>query len=545
MSLRSLFASFASPRAPRKRPVGSGSQPPDQKNDAPEAVPSSVGIPTSLEKTLHIVRTTMADCDDLQVRELRLGEQGIKIAVVSVDGVTDRARIDASILQPIATDSREAPAAYVNPQETFERIHSLTLSISQVQIETDLREMIVALLRGQCAIIVDKLTQAIMADVASFPGRAATEPSSESIVRGPRESFVELQSVNIALVRKHLRTPDLKLQRFELGRRSKSTIAVMHLAGVANPELVQEVCRRLTRIDIDAVFDGGFVEQLIEDNWLSIFPQIDSTERPDVVVGALLEGRVAIFTGNTPLVLVVPTTLDSLMHSPEDYYQRWQVASSVRLLRFIATLLSLTLPSLYISLTSYHAEMIPTPLALAIGASRQAVPFPAFLEAFLMESALELLREAGIRLPSPIGQTIGIVGGLVIGEAAVRANLVSPTMVIVVALTAISSFAIPHYSAALAFRLARFFLMLLSSLLGLYGMMIGLMVLLSHLCALKSFGVPFLSPWAPLDFIDLKDTLLRLPFFLFRRRPSFVQPVDQWRLDDTPVSHSDPEGGAS
>lgn len=526
----------------KAKPPSDQSRHPD---DTAEAVPLTIEIPDDLEQALDIVRSVLCDCDDLQVRKLTIGEKEIQIAIMAIEGIDDAGRIDASILRALAVDSREAPAAYTTPQEIFDRLHDQTLNIVTIYTETDIRKVIASMLRGRCAIIVDGVPKAITADVASIPGRNVSEPTAETIIQGPRESFVERQNVNTAMVRKHLHTPDLKLKRFDIGRRGRNAVAVMHIAGVTNPELVQEVYRRIESIEVDAILSGGIMEQFIEDDWLSIFPQMATTERPDAVVTSLLQGRVAIFTGNTPLVLVVPTTLDHLMHSPEDLYQRWQVASSVRILRAVAVFLSLTLPSFYIALTSYHSEMIPASLALAIGASRQAVPFPAFLEAFIMESALELLREAGIRLPTPIGQTIGIVGGLVVGEAAVRANLVSPTMVIVVALTAISSFAIPHYPTALAFRLGRFFLMVLSSALGLYGLVIGLMIILSHLSALESFGVSYLAPWAPFDVKDIRNTLLRFPVHTLTRRPSFLKGIDQTLQADDQSDRPKTGGGHS
>jgi|LSQX01.1.fsa_nt_gb spore germination protein len=515
------------------------------QSEPAEAVSLTIEVPDDLDKALDIVRAIMCDCDDLQVRKVTIGERGIQVAVLGIEGIDDSGRIDVSILRAIAVDSREAPGAYTTPRDVFDRLYDQTLNTVTVHTETDIRQMIEAMLRGRCAIIVDGVPKAITADVASIPGRNVSEPTAETIIQGPRESFVERQNINTAMVRKHLHTPDLKLKRFDVGSRGKNAVAVMHIAGVTNPALVEEVYRRIEKIEVDAILSGGIMEQFIEDDWLSIFPQMATTERPDAVVTALLQGRVAIFTGNTPLVLVVPTTLDHLMHSPEDLYQRWQVASSVRVLRAVAVFLSLTLPSFYIALTSYHAEMIPTTLALAIGASRQAVPFPAFLEAFVMESALELLREAGIRLPTPIGQTIGIVGGLVVGEAAVRANLVSPTMVIVVALTAISSFAIPHYPTSLAFRLGRFFLMMLSSALGLYGLVIGLMIILSHLSALESFGVSYLAPWAPFDAKDIKNTLLRFPLHTLTHRPSFLKTIDQRGQSDAQSDRPKTGGGHS
>ena len=241
------------------------------------------------------------------------------------------------------------------------------------------------------------------------------------------------------------------------------------------------------------ILESGYIEQLIEDNIFSPFPQTQATERPDAAAGAVLEGRVVIIVDNSPFVLIVPTTLPGLFMSPEDYYQRWLVSSFVRVIRVAAGLVSMILPALYIAITSYQPDIIPYRFALSIAGSREGVPFPAFIEAFLMEVTLELLREAGVRLPDPLGATIGIVGGIVIGQAAVTAKIVSPVMVIIVSVTAISSFIIPNYGVTTGFRLLRFALMIFATVLGLYGIMLGIILVLIHLVNLKSFGVPYLD----------------------------------------------------
>jgi spore germination protein len=292
---------------------------------------------------------------------------------------------------------------------------------------------------------------------------------------------------------------------------------------------VEEVRKRIKKIDIDDLLESGYVEQLIEDNYLSPFPQVQSTERPDRVIGALLEGRVTILLDGTPFALIVPVTFSMLLQSPEDYYERWIPGTLIRLLRFGAALMALLGPALYISFVSFHPGLIPTKLSISIIGTREGVPFPSLIEALFMEIAIEILREAGLRLPKPIGPAIGIVGGLIIGDAAVQAGIVSPIMVIVVAVTAISSFAIPQYNAAITLRILRFVAMFCAAVYGLYGVILFFLFLCSHLVKLKSFGVPYVSPAVPYQIKDWKDFIIRMPLKMMKRRPKMMHTKDSIR----------------
>ena len=277
------------------------------------------------------------------------------------------------------------------------------------------------------------------------------------------------------------------------------------------------------------MLESGYVEQLIEDDQLSPFQQVQNTERPDRVISALLEGRVAILLDGTPFALIVPTTFSMLLQSPEDYYERWIPGTFLRMLRFLAAMIALLAPALYISFISFHPGLIPTKLALTIIETRKGVPFPSIIEALIMETAIEILREAGIRLPKPIGPAMGIVGGLIIGDAAVQAGIVSPFLVIVVAVTAISSFSIPTYSAGITLRILRFIGMFSAAVLGLYGVVLFILLLCSHLARLQSFGVPYVSPSVPYRLSDWKDFLIRAPMSMMRKRPYMMKPKDQDR----------------
>lgn len=488
----------------------------------------------SLEENLAFYEEIFQDCDDVVVRRWKFGAvHEFKAALIFVEGLADKNTINEEILKSLAIEARQAaPNKIKSKKELYDLITRSAITVADIKEMDDRYETIDYLMTGMCLFMVDGISGAIVAETKGWEHRGVEEPEVETIIRGPRDGFCETLRVNTTLVRRRIRDPNLKIKSLQIGRRTKTDVAVLYMADVTNPGLVEEVKGRLEAIDIDGILESGYIEQLIEDTWLSPFPQLQATERPDAVAHALLNGRVAILTDNTPFAMIIPTTINSLMQSPEDYYQRWFIGSFTRMIRFAANFLALILPSLYIALTSFHPEMLPTRLALSIAASREGVPFPAFLEAFIMEGAIELLREAGIRLPGPIGQTIGIVGGLIIGEAAVSASIVSSVMVIVVAVTAISSFAMPTYDVAIAFRLLRFFLMALATILGLYGVILGLMLILTHLAILKSFGVSYLAPWSPLRLKDLKDSIIRFPMMAMKDRLTFADPRDLDRMKD-------------
>lgn len=307
---------------------------------------------------------------------------------------------------------------------------------------------------------------------------------------------------------------------------------VAYLEGIAREEIINEVKARLGRININGVLESGYIEELIEDNPMSPFPQLEHTERPDKVSAAILEGRVAILVDTTPHVLIVPTIFYMFIQSSDDYYERFPIGTLTRFIRIVAYFISVILPAMYIALTSFHQEMIPTSLALSIAASREGVPFPSIGEAFIMEGIFEILREAGLRLPKQAGQAVSIVGGIVIGQAAVQAGIVSQAMVIVVALTGISSFAIPAFNAAASGRLLRFPLMLMASVLGLPGILAGLSIIIIHLNSLRSFGVSYMEPFISADKNEFKDIVIRSPWWKMNRLPKYLARIGFKRIGD-------------
>ncbi|MGB9885769.1 MAG: spore germination protein [Moorellales bacterium] len=484
-----------------------------------------------LSRNRELLSAYLGGSDDVVFRPLEVVEPPAKGLAVYADGLVKRDTVEEQILKPLMLElamvnQRREP---VSAAELLSFLERRAVTVGEVRRTSGVMEIVVAVLSGDTAFLVDGVAEALVVNSRGWPSRAVEEPVTESLVRGPREGFTETLRTNTALLRRHLRDPHLRIRQFRLGRRGQTDCALAYLEGVVRPEVVEEVRKRLKTIDIDCLLETGEVEQFIEDSPFSVFPQVQYSERPDKVVAGLLEGRVAVLVDGTPFVVMVPAVFGHFLTSPEDYYERWVIGSLLRFLRYLASLVATFLPALYVALTSFHPGLWPTPLALAIAAGREGIPFPSVVEALLMEIAFEFLREAGARLPRPIGATIGIVGGIIIGDAAVRSRLVSPIMVVVVALTAIASFTIPAYNMAIAFRILRFPITLAAGVLGLYGVILGFIVVNVHLVCLKSFGVVYLSPLVPYRRQDWKDAVFRAPLRVITSRPVMLRPVDRKR----------------
>ncbi|AEB25498.1 MULTISPECIES: spore germination protein [Bacillus] len=373
------------------------------------------------------------------------------------------------------------------------------------------KEAVISILRGKCAMFINGLDHVYILSTGKREKRSVTEPTSEKVVRGPKIAFIEDSDTNVAMIRQRTNHPKLKTKKVPIGENKLKYATVMYIDDEADPSVVNDVLKRLSKVKMDDIQDSGTLEELIEDNKYSPFPQIQNTERPDKVSSALFNGRVAILVDNSPFALVVPASLGILMQSPDDYYERWISASLIRALRFTSIFITLFFSSIYIALVSFHQGLLPTSLAVTIAANRENVPFPPIIEAMVMEMTIELLREAGLRLPSPLGQTIGLVGGVVIGQAAVEANLVSSIMVIVVSIVALASFTVPQYGMGLSFRVLRFISMFTAAAFGLYGMILFMLAIYTHLSRQRSFGSPYFSPNGFFSLKNANDSILRLP----------------------------------
>lgn len=474
--------------------------------------------PAAVEARLRLL---LAGAPDLAARPLRLGSR--PATLFFLEEMVDESRLERLLVALL--EQGGPPAAAAGPSEVRQRL----LGGSRLRPARTYGEAAQALADGQALLTAAGWREGLLLALEHVKRRSLEEPKAESVVRGPREGFIEDLETNLALVRARLRDPGLRVVELRLGRRTRTRVAVLYLVDLASVALVDEVLARLRRIDLDGVLESAYIEELIEDDPYSLFPQILHSERPDVVVAQLLEGRVAVLTDGTPFALMAPATLWSLLQANEDYYERFWIGVAIRVLRLVLVFLALVLPGLYVAVTTFHQEMIPTALLLRLAAAREGVPFPAMVEALIMEGTFEILREAGVRLPRQIGQALSIVGALVIGSAAVQADIVSAPMVVVVAMTGIASFALPHYNLAIALRILRFELIILGGALGLYGLMLGLLATLVHLSSLRSFGVPYLAPVAPLSLQGLRDALLLLPHWAAARRPADVEPHDPVR----------------
>ncbi|MZP28939.1 spore germination protein [Heliobacterium undosum] len=385
-----------------------------------------------------------------------------------------------------------------------------------------------ALTNGHVALFVEGQSEALMFEAASLPGRGVEQPVTEAVVRGPHEAFNENIDSNIGLLRARLRSPRLLAEMGLTGQLGQLRYSLIYVAGLTHPALVREMRRRITAIDADAIHDIGLLAQYVEDHPNAFLPQQMITERPDRVAAALTDGAVAVLLDRSPYALVAPVTFWNLLHSPEDMYLRWPYGAFARVVRFVATLITILLPGLYIAVTSYHPEMLPTELMLSTAAARERVPFPVLAEVIFLELALELVRESGIRIPKQIGPTIGIVGAIIIGQAAVEAGLISPVLVVLMSVTALAVFIIPSYDLLYGVRLLRLLFVLAASLWGLFGIAFISTILALHLSSMKSLGVPLLSPVVPARRHG-DDVILRPPIFGQSKRPSENRPVEKTR----------------
>lgn len=492
-------------------------------------------ITAHLDKNLANIKEALGNPGDLSIREFKMGKPCLhKVAIIYINGLADKQIIGNFIIERLMVNVDDSEI--IDPKEPSQLIAYIKeniLTVGTVDDITDWNKMLLSLLSGQTILLIDGWNQAISCSAQGGELRAISEPTTEPAVRGPKESFVEALITNTAMVRHRIKSPNLRIEMMKLGKVTQTDVALMYVKGIANDKLISEIKVRLDKIEADEIVGSNTIEEWITDDQWTPWPTMLPTERPDVVTGELLEGRAAIFVDGTPSTLILPSIWIQFLQTAEDYYLRWYVASFLRFIRMVAILITLLGPSLFIAFIAYHPELIPTPLLVSLTAQRQGIPFPVFIEALLMEFTFEVLREAGVRMPRPIGQAVSIVGALVLGEAAVAAGIVSSTMVIVVAGTAIASFTIPHHAMMDALRLLRFLMMVLAASFGLYGIGLGVIVLVAHTSSVRSFGIPYLTPFAPLIFADWKDTFIRLPKPFLSTRPRLISQLRTKRTGDT------------
>ncbi|MFD0698946.1 spore germination protein [Paenibacillus sp. GCM10027628] len=480
----------------------------------------------SLELNFDKIKKAFGYSHDIMTQRILLHEStSIQIGIIYINGLISPTSIQSLITENLKVDASEF---------SLNALRNSISSLGQVRDISDFETLYQSVLSGLTVILLDGNTQGFAANTPGGEHRSVEEPTTQSVVRGPREGFTELISTNAALIRRKIKDPNLWLESMTIGRVTKTEVAIMYLNGIVSDKLVVEARTRLGRIDVDAIFESNNIEELIQDETYTPFPTVYNSERPDVIAAGIMEGRIAILVDGTPFVLMAPALFTQFYQSAEDYYQRADFATLLRFLRYICFFISLLAPSLYIAITTFHQELLPSSLLISLAAQREGIPFPAFIEAVVMEITFEILREAGVRLPKTVGQAVSIVGALVIGQAAVEAGLVSPAMVIVVAITAISNFVIPSFNMGITIRILRFALMIVAASFGLYGVTVGLIAIVLHLCSLRSFGVPYMSPMAPFILEDQKDTIFRLPQWALFARPRLISQKNNIRENNAP-----------
>jgi len=484
------------------------------KGEAAQDECGEPALPTELAAVQAQLADLLGESPDIKHRTLVV-DKGLELLLVYTEGLSNPKHLLETLVNAELTDGLNELAPY----QWLEWLKTTVIAEGPVADIGSLGGAGRFILCGYAVIFIAGSEMALAVGTKELKQRAIEEPISQSVVRGPREGFTESLRENTALVRRRIRDTRLRLEQMTIGEMTGTDVGLMYMKEITRPELVDDLRRQLQQIDIESVLESNYIEEmLLADKPYTIFPTIFNTERPDVVAAAVLEGRIAIFVEGTPFVLLVPALFVHFFQSGEDYYQRFDFSTLIRLLRYMSLLLTLLMPSLYIAVTTFHQEMLPTTLLLSLMSQREGVPFPAFIESLIMEITFEILREAGVRMPKSIGQSVSIVGTLVIGQAAVEAGLVSAAMVIVVSVTAISNFVLPAFNIGISTRMLRFVFMGLGAVFGLYGIFLGIIMLVLHLTSIESFGVPYMSTMASFKPADQKDSLFRLPLWLKKSR---------------------------
>lgn len=510
-----------------------------QPSAAPSYVDQSEKLQTGIDQNIERLKTILGKSDDLIFREFFFGTgTQTKGMLCFIDGLGNKQFILDYVERSLMVDIHMIHSSGMpeNTGNDFESVKKNVLSIAEANEIDNFDGALRGILAGSTCLLIDGSAKGLVISAKGGEHRAISAPENEVTVRGARESFVETLRVNTSLLRRIIRNQNLTFEPLTVGRQTHTNICIAYINGIVNTHVLDEVRRRLNYVDIDAVLESGYIEQLIEDHPLSPFATVGNSERPDKVAAKLLEGRVAILCDGTPVVLTVPYLFIEALQVPEDYYSRPFQVNMLRLLRLLGFIITLTLPALYVALTTFHQEMLPNVLLFTFASAREGIPFPALVEALISETIYQLLRESGIRMPRAVGSAVSIVGTLVIGDAAVNAGIMGAPMVIITAFSAITSYILPSvYDSIILFK---FSLILLAGTLGIYGLVVGLVLILAHMCWLHSFGVPYMATVADAMPGDQKDSIFRFPLWMMDKRPKSITWRDERRqaADQMPVS---------
>jgi spore germination protein len=490
---------------------------------------------SALAENEQLLRVVFRDCGDIEFRTFHTG--GRKALLIYLEGMADTGNLERNILKPLMSQTSPTNGNTENLAKLLTDMGTISehlLGAAAVTIVTKASIAIDAIMTGNAILMLDGLVEALSIAAAKYTKRGISNSDNEYVLQGPNEAFNETLTDNIVLIRRRARDTNLKVRIRELGERTKTSIGVLYVANLVKPGLLEEVERRIGLIKIDKILAASAIEEFLIDHPWSPFPQTQKTERPDKILAAVYEGRVSIIVDGTPVALLVPCNYNVLMQTSDDYTIQPIIASLIRLTRSVAAFLAIYLPAIYVAVVSYHPGMLPTTMAISIAELRARTPFPSILEAIMMESLLELFQEAIVRLPLKLAGAASMIGAFVIGTTVVQAGLINPLLVVVIATTAIASYSMPSYAFSMALRWTRIPMLILSSVLGLYGVILGVLVVTVHLSSLRSFGESYLGEIFNVDLLqDWKDTLVRMPMKLLKTRPKEFGAQDQTRIGES------------
>ncbi|KAJ53470.1 hypothetical protein BD780_002448 [Clostridium tetanomorphum] len=481
---------------------------------------------SSVQAKVKSIKNLIGYKNQLIIRELLIGKKSnLHVTILYMNGLTNTQTIDRDILKPLMFEIEEDLTIIDNLEETIIKKY---IAVGNVFIEEDINKVVFYIKRGKTALVLPGDSKAIIIDTSGGDYRAIQDPINESSVRGVREGFVEKLETNISLIRRRLKDDNLVEERMIIGKRSCTDVVIMYLDNIADKNIVKDVRKRLSVIDVDGFSGSGALEQFVEDYPYSIFPQNYYTERPDVIVGNLLEGRIAIIIDGTSFVITLPVVFYEFFQAIEDYNQRTLIVSFQRILRYIAVFIIITLPAIYVTLIKFNAELIPINFLEALIQSRKGIALTPFMSILSMNMIVEFLREGGLRLPAKIGQTLSVVGGIIIGDAAIQAKIVSSTTLLVVGISTVATFLIPNYEMSLSIRILSYPMLILGNFLGMFGIAVGWFFIITYLCNLENYGVPYFKLYKS----DMKDIFIRKPLWKMNERPKVIPEVDTTRQNN-------------
>lgn len=471
------------------------------------------------------IKQLFSKSQDVMIRPIKLNQNNITFHLFCVDGLVNTQILDESLLKPLVFDT--FIGKYNTEREVMDYLKDIGSYNAFTSEETDYQKLIKEVMSGMAAFVFDMEQKALVFDIRTFEKRSVSEPNEEGTIKGAKDSFIEVMRVNTALVRRRIRSEYLVMENMVLGKVSKTDVTLCYISNIANMDMVNKIREKLNAINIDNISTSAFIEEYLVENKKSLFPQIMYTQRPDRVSANLSDGRIAIIADGMPFVFLLPCQLPMLMQSPEDYSNHFFVGSALRILRYLSMVVTLFLPAFYIAATSYQNQMLPVKLALSTQAAKQNVPFSSASEVLGLLLVFEILIEAGLRLPKAVGTAMSILGGIVVGQSAVSANIVSPLVVVIVSLAGIAGFIMPNQDLSSGIRVIRFVFAFLAAVGGFFGLTVGIIILITHLCSLDNYGVAYLSPFVDIDESNHKDTLFRFPVRYFTKRPQVIVPENR------------------